>query len=152
MKISVAEDGAGGAFVVGRTMGVIACSQGSDDGFLAHYNAAGELMDLVQMGTNGGDWFTAIAADGAGGAIIGGSAGEDFDGLVPGGGGMFVARFGVAPCPADLDGSGTLDLFDFLAFSNLFSATNQDADCNRDCAFDLFDFLCFTNAFNAGCE
>jgi murein tripeptide amidase MpaA len=54
-------------------------------------------------------------------------------------------------CYADLDGSGTLDLFDFLAFTNLFNAQDAGADCDEDGAFTLFDFLCFTNAFNAGC-
>jgi hypothetical protein len=54
-------------------------------------------------------------------------------------------------CYADLDGSGVLDLFDFLAFTNAFNAGEAAGDCNGDGAFDLFDFLCFTNAFNAGC-
>ena len=31
-------------------------------------------------------------------------------------------------CDADLDGSGTLDLFDFLAFVNFFNAENPIAD------------------------
>jgi hypothetical protein len=54
-------------------------------------------------------------------------------------------------CYADLDGSGTLDLFDFLAFVNLYNAADPAADCTGDGAHDLFDFLCFVNAFNAGC-
>jgi hypothetical protein len=54
-------------------------------------------------------------------------------------------------CYPDLDGDGTLDLFDFLAFVNLFNAGDDAADCSPDGIFDLFDFLCFVNAFNAGC-
>ena len=54
-------------------------------------------------------------------------------------------------CYADFDGSRTLDLFDFLGFTNAFNAGEASADCAADGAFDLFDFLCFTNAFNAGC-
>ncbi len=54
-------------------------------------------------------------------------------------------------CYADFDGSGTLDLFDFLGFTNAFNAGEASADCAADGSFDLFDFLCFTNAFNAGC-
>lgn len=56
-----------------------------------------------------------------------------------------------APCAPDLDGSGGLDLFDFLAFTNLFNAQDPAADWNADGAFDLFDFLGFVNSFNAGC-
>jgi hypothetical protein len=54
-------------------------------------------------------------------------------------------------CSADLNADGALDLFDFLAFSNLFNAHDPVADCDGDAAFTLFDFLCFTNAFNTGC-
>jgi hypothetical protein len=56
-----------------------------------------------------------------------------------------------AACPADLDGNGVLDLFDFLAFQNLFVAQDPAADCDGDGALDLFDFLCFQNLFVAGC-
>jgi hypothetical protein len=54
-------------------------------------------------------------------------------------------------CPPDLDGNGTLDLFDFLAFTNLFNSGDAQADCTGDGVWDLFDFLCFVNAFNEGC-
>jgi len=54
-------------------------------------------------------------------------------------------------CTADLDGNGVLDLFDFLAFTNLFNAGDLGADFAEDGVLDLFDFLAFTNAFNAGC-
>jgi hypothetical protein len=54
-------------------------------------------------------------------------------------------------CYADFTGDGTLDLFDFLGYVNLFNAGEPAADCDGDGDFTLFDFLCFTNAFNAGC-
>lgn len=56
-----------------------------------------------------------------------------------------------AGCPADLDRSGSLDLFDFLAFTNLFNAGDPAADCDSSGNFDLFDFLCFQNLFVIGC-
>jgi hypothetical protein len=56
-----------------------------------------------------------------------------------------------AACPADLNGDGVLDLFDFLQFTNLFNAQDPEADCDGDTGLSLFDFLCFTNQFNAGC-
>ena len=58
---------------------------------------------------------------------------------------------GCGACAPDLDGNGTLDLFDFLAFTNLFNAGDLAADFDGDGVLDLFDFLAFTNAFNAGC-
>jgi uncharacterized membrane protein len=57
----------------------------------------------------------------------------------------------VIDCPADINGDGVLDLFDFLGFQNLFVAKDPRADFNHDGLFDLFDFLEFQNAFVAGC-
>jgi hypothetical protein len=54
-------------------------------------------------------------------------------------------------CYADFDGSGTLDLFDFLEYVNAFNAGDGLADCTEDGALNFFDFLCFVNAFNEGC-
>jgi glucose/arabinose dehydrogenase len=56
-----------------------------------------------------------------------------------------------ASCYADTDGSGELDLFDFLEFVNLFNDQDVMADCETNGLFDLFDFLCFVNLFNEGC-
>jgi subtilisin family serine protease len=56
-----------------------------------------------------------------------------------------------ADCAADLEADGTLDLFDFLAFVNLFNAQDDAADWDGNGTFDLFDFLGYVNSFNAGC-
>ncbi len=58
---------------------------------------------------------------------------------------------GCTPCRANCDGNGSLDLFDFLCYVNLFNVPDPAADCDASGVLDLFDFLCFTNAFNAGC-
>lgn len=55
-------------------------------------------------------------------------------------------------CPADCDGSGAVDLIDFLCFQNRFLAGDRAADCTGDGVLDVFDFLCFLAAFDAGCE
>jgi len=55
-------------------------------------------------------------------------------------------------CYADIDGNSQLDLFDFLAYQNLFDAGDLEADCDEDGDLTLFDFLCFQNAFDLGCE
>lgn len=54
-------------------------------------------------------------------------------------------------CAADCDGDGTLSLFDFLCFVNVFNAGDAYADCDGNGRLDLFDFLCFQDAFAAGC-
>jgi hypothetical protein len=54
-------------------------------------------------------------------------------------------------CAPDLNGDGSLDLFDFLAFVNAFNAQEPVGDWDGDGEFSLFDFLAFVNAFNTGC-
>ncbi|MEO1278034.1 MAG: GC-type dockerin domain-anchored protein, partial [Planctomycetota bacterium] len=57
----------------------------------------------------------------------------------------------IAACLADLDGDGSLSIFDFLAFQNLFDASDPTADLDGDGELTLFDFLEFQNLFDAGC-
>jgi hypothetical protein len=54
-------------------------------------------------------------------------------------------------CRPDVDGSGSLDFFDFLAFQNLYGAGEPAADFDCNGELDFFDFLAFQNAFAAGC-
>lgn len=54
-------------------------------------------------------------------------------------------------CPADCDGSGILDIFDFLCFQDAFAVGDLSADLDGDGSLTVFDFLAFQNAFNAGC-
>ncbi|MFG0284025.1 MAG: SBBP repeat-containing protein [Phycisphaerales bacterium JB039] len=71
---------------------------------------------------------------------------------IPGAGAIdaAVAQFRPA-CYPDCDGSGELDLFDFLCFQNAFASGDPYADCDGTGALDLFDFLCFQNEFATGC-
>jgi hypothetical protein len=62
-----------------------------------------------------------------------------------------TATLDVVVCGADLNGDCELDLFDFLAFQNLFADGDPTADCDQSGALDLFDFLCFQNLFADGC-
>lgn len=57
----------------------------------------------------------------------------------------------IGGCPADLDGSGTLDFFDVSAFLSAFSAMDPIADFTGDGAFDFFDVSAFLGAYSAGC-
>ena len=54
-------------------------------------------------------------------------------------------------CRADIDGDGSLTIFDFLGFQNLFDSGDLRADFDGDGVLTLFDFLAFQNEFDAGC-
>ncbi|MEQ8845529.1 MAG: GC-type dockerin domain-anchored protein [Phycisphaerales bacterium] len=54
-------------------------------------------------------------------------------------------------CRVDLDGDGSLTIFDFLAFQNLFDSGDPAADFDGDGSLTIFDFLSFQNEFDAGC-
>lgn len=55
-------------------------------------------------------------------------------------------------CRVDLSAPfGAIDIFDFLAFLDLFAQGDPTADMNGDGVFDTFDFLEFLNQFSAGC-
>jgi len=56
-----------------------------------------------------------------------------------------------APCPADLNDDGALNVLDFAAFHGAFHAREQSADCNADGEHNILDFLCFFEQFVAGC-
>ena len=55
------------------------------------------------------------------------------------------------PCAADLDGDGSLTVFDMLQFQNYFDAGDLRADFDDDEQLSVFDYLAFQNAFDAGC-
>ena len=56
-----------------------------------------------------------------------------------------------APCPADMNGDGSLNFFDVSAFLNAFALNDPSADFTGDGMFNFFDVSAFLNAFAAGC-
>ena len=58
-------------------------------------------------------------------------------------------------CPADFNGDGFADFFDFNDFVTCFEGgdcpTGRDADFNGDGFVDFFDFNDFVSAFESGC-
>lgn len=132
---------------------------------LAAYNApvgifeftpAGELVEYLPIGTtsvrgvyvlgNGNIMFTDAVGvkvyDVTTGAIT----------LLEGGSGHFISPLTLSePCPADLDGSGTLTLGDFIQFRNLYVAGDLRADFDGSGALALNDFVAFRNTYVAGC-
>lgn len=62
-----------------------------------------------------------------------------------------TAMYVGSPCYADFDRSGTLDVFDFLAYQNAFAVGDYRADCDGCGTLNIFDFLCFLSMFDDGC-
>ncbi|MEQ9096658.1 MAG: GC-type dockerin domain-anchored protein [Phycisphaerales bacterium] len=62
----------------------------------------------------------------------------------------FIERVEI-DCRADIDGDGSLTIFDFLAFQNAFDMGDPIADFDGDGSLTLFDFLAFQNEFAVGC-
>ncbi|MDX2147049.1 MAG: GC-type dockerin domain-anchored protein [Planctomycetota bacterium] len=62
--------------------------------------------------------------------------------------GVLLARLN---CQADVDENGSVDFFDYLAFTEAFDANDPAADLTGDGQIDFFDFLEFSTAFARGC-
>ncbi len=56
-----------------------------------------------------------------------------------------------APCYPDCDGSGVLDIDDFICFQTLYALGNPDADCDGSGSLDIDDFVCFQTMYAVGC-
>ncbi|MCA9278053.1 MAG: hypothetical protein H6815_04605 [Phycisphaeraceae bacterium] len=54
-------------------------------------------------------------------------------------------------CYPDCDGSGSLNIFDYICFGNAFSSNDPYADCDGSGNLNIFDYICFGNAYAAGC-
>ncbi len=64
----------------------------------------------------------------------------------------FVLDITVGRCPADLNGDGVADFFDYLDFVAAMDAGEPGADFNGDQVVDFFDYLDFVQALDAGCD
>lgn len=54
-------------------------------------------------------------------------------------------------CPPDINGDGSVNSLDFVAFLNAFVAGDPAADYNNDGTINSLDFTAFLNDFVAGC-
>ena len=66
-------------------------------------------------------------------------------------GGVNVAFEGTY-CAADCDGSGDLNVLDFVCFQSMFVAGDMGADCDGNGVLNVLDFVCYQQQFLAGCE
>jgi hypothetical protein len=66
--------------------------------------------------------------------------------------GLDTVREEVAPpCPADFNGDGFVDFFDYDAYVLAFEVGGQTADFNGDGFIDFFDYDAYVLAFERGC-
>ncbi|MCA9277479.1 MAG: hypothetical protein H6815_01675 [Phycisphaeraceae bacterium] len=56
-----------------------------------------------------------------------------------------------APCYADCDGSGALNIFDYICFGNAYANNDPYADCDGSGTLNIFDYICFGNEYANGC-
>ena len=54
-------------------------------------------------------------------------------------------------CYADFNNDGALNILDYVAFQNAFTAGDPRADCNGCGCLDILQFLCFHDMFQQGC-
>ncbi len=70
----------------------------------------------------------------------------------PGGSGRYSLTFDVAPpCIADCDGTGGLNIDDFVCFQTFYALGDFKADCDGDGELSIDDFVCFQTGYAAGC-
>ncbi|MCA9280095.1 MAG: PQQ-binding-like beta-propeller repeat protein [Phycisphaeraceae bacterium] len=55
-------------------------------------------------------------------------------------------------CYADCDGSGSLNIFDYICFGNLYAINDPSADCDGSGTLNIFDYICFGNLYAIGCD
>lgn len=78
-------------------------------------------------------------------------------GIIVGAGGLLHSDLVTCPCPADLNGDGSVDFADLNLVINAFNTTpghpnfNPDADANHDNAVDFADLNVILAAFNDPC-
>lgn len=130
------------------------------DGDVSRFSPEGELQEtvnLIPIADMRNLYDIDVAADGTlivcdirGRALVTDTAFTSFDFFDFNDKGGFVHIIADG-CIADCDGSGALDLFDFLCYQSLFTAGNPEADCDGSGSLDVFDFLCFQTAFAVGC-
>ncbi|UYV13324.1 MAG: hypothetical protein NCW75_03325 [Phycisphaera sp.] len=116
-------------------------------------DADGRWHEVGQLVPNpfsyAGFYGVSIATDGQH-TLVG--APEDHAGGTSWPGAAYFFDLTCGDCEADLDADGTLTIFDFLTFLNLFQDGDATADFDGDGELTLFDFLAFQTAFDAGCE
>jgi hypothetical protein len=109
--LALTPDTDGGVFTAGMTgVDLGGPNAGIEDCVLARYGSGGDREWLVQFGSEGSDWASALAHDGAGGIFVGGSTDGDLGGPNFGFEDAFLARYDSAGTALWLRQLGTAGL------------------------------------------
>jgi probable HAF family extracellular repeat protein len=108
---------------------------------------------LVSLGADLRGWsdLTPTSVDGEGRTVVGGA-------FHNGHSEAWLARFSVAPCYANCDGSSAppiLNVGDFVCFQSAFMVGDPIANCDGSTAaprLNIADYVCFMARFVAGCD
>ncbi|MDX2148011.1 MAG: hypothetical protein SFZ23_10860 [Planctomycetota bacterium] len=105
--------------------------------------------NALRWGTMYTFWFTANTPPTTGAATIGlFAAGSPSNLTVQ----TQIPTSGQADCPADFNGDGQVDFFDYLDFAAAYGDNDPTADFNGDQQIDFFDYLDFVVAYDTPCE
>ena len=128
--------------------GLVVVGDFSNPGYWTAKTGSVILAPLLQQhGIDLKDWLLedayAVSADG--GTIVGvgtfkGQSHQAWIATVP------------VPCHADCDGSGALDIDDFICFQTEFAQDSIYADCDGSGELDIDDFICFQTEYGRGCK
>lgn len=56
------------------------------------------------------------------------------------------------PGKADVDGNGSINVLDAIAFIDIWNAAGPAADFNADGSIKILDVIVFVMGWNAGCQ
>ena len=101
---NVTSDGNGGVLVAGYTGGSIdgQTNNGESDGFIAHYDSAGNKSWTRLIGSSSSEYFNNVTSDGNGGIFVAGTTEGSIDGQVNNGyNDGFVVKFSIVDDVAD---------------------------------------------------
>ena len=134
---AITTDGTGGVLVAGETNGDFGGrNAGASDAFVVHVDSDGNIGVVRQFGTGGSEVIYGIVLDnteGVGGHfLVAGSTTGSLGGPNAGSWDVFVAKFPINPCPADLDNSGDVGIKDLLFLLGNWGPCPPKGDCLAD--------------------
>lgn len=74
---------------------------------------------------------------------------QNINGLVPAINDLIFTLY--PSCKPDCDGSGSLNVFDYICFGDAYANDHWYADCDLSGSLNIFDYICFGNAYANGC-
>ncbi len=143
----------GYAVAIGGTTAVVGAIYDDDNGFgsgsayLFDTTTGQQIAKFLPSDGAANDEFGGSVAISGSTAVVGAYA-DRVNGPRAGSAYLFTVA---SPCPADINDDGVVDTRDFIAFLNLWTASDPVADWNDDGTVDTRDFLAYLGDWVAGC-